>query len=163
MKKVINGIRDFLYNLTDYGLILSVVFVMAFILIWRFDILFNRDIDKKPIPSNVDIAIVDPPKIKDPYDITSENPSDPLNPIETNTPNSNNGQSDIVATINIPEGTFPSKIGDLLLNSNLINDKNTFLNRSVEMGLDTKLQSGVFEIAIGTDIDDIIKIIAKAK
>lgn len=167
MKKIFNAIRDFLYNLTDYGLIISVVFIMSFVLIWRFDILFNRNIDKQAIANSIEIAQIDIAKEQaQKNDLVNPIISNENNNMTSDNPTSNiptDEQNDIVATIDIPEGTFPSKIGDLLLNSNLIEDKNSFLNRSVEMGLDTKLQSGIFEIAVGTNMDDIIKIIAKAK
>lgn len=165
MKKIINAIRDFLYILTDYGLIITVAVIMVAVLGWRFNILFNRNIEKETlavIPNDVQVEVPitndqtgndkneDVPK----EDQNEEIPNEPINPTPT--------ESDVVATVVIPEGSFPSKIGDILINSNLIVDKNEFLNRSVEMGLDTKLQSGSFEISIGTNLDDIIKIIAKA-
>lgn len=165
MKKIINAIRDFLYILTDYGLIITVAVIMVAVLGWRFNILFNRNIEKETlaiIPNDVQVEVPitndqagndkneDVPKEEQ----NEEIPNEPINPTPT--------ESDVVATVVIPEGSFPSKIGDILINSNLIVDKNEFLNRSVEMGLDTKLQSGSFEISIGTNLDDIIKIIAKA-
>ncbi len=161
MKKLLNAIRDFLYNITDYGLIITVIVVMALILGWRFDILFNRGIEKE--------AIANLPEIIQNQNNTGteNNPSLPENPVdlveneevpqEQTTP-----QNGLIATINIPAGSFPSSIGEILLDSNLITDKNKFLNRSVELGLDTKLRSGTYDIEIGTPLDDIIKTIANA-
>jgi len=162
MKKIINAIRDFIYTITDYGLIITVVVIMVAVLAWRFDILFNRDIEKEAIPSIPNPNQTEEPVTNNPSDNegntdvpdTTEEPDD-----STETPSN---QGDLIATVEIPVGTFPSKIGDILVNSNLIKDKNEFLNRSVEMGLDTKLQSGTFEISVGTDLDEIIKIIAKS-
>ncbi|MDF2677907.1 MAG: hypothetical protein K0Q97_2241, partial [Bacillota bacterium] len=51
MKKIINAIKDFLYNITDYGLIITVVVIMIAVLAWRFDILFNKGIEKEAIAS----------------------------------------------------------------------------------------------------------------
>lgn len=163
MKKIINAIRDFLYNITDYGLIITVILVMVVILGWRFNILFNRGIEKDVIaelPEIVDNENKNP-EIPDPT-------TDPENPGQTeedpkDNPSENQGGNGVIATINIPEGSFPSKIGDILLNSNLIDDTDKFLSRSVELGLDTRLRSGTFEIEIGTSLDDIIKIIANAQ
>ena len=47
MKRIINAIRDFIYNITDYGLIITVIVVMTVILVWRFDLLFSRGIEKE--------------------------------------------------------------------------------------------------------------------
>lgn len=163
MRKLINAIRDFIYTITDYGLIITVVVIMVAVLAWRFDILFNRDIEKEAIASIPEKNQTEEPVTNNPSDDEGDidNPDasdeDPDDSIETPT-----NQSDLIATVQIPVGSFPSKIGDILINSNLIADKNEFLNRSVEMGLDTKLQSGTFEISVGTALDDIIKIIAKS-
>ncbi len=166
MKKIINAIRDLLYNITDYGLIITVIVVMALILGWRFDILFNRGIDK-PI-------IAELPEMPEPIENNEPEDSEPINSEEPGQ-NEENPENQVptepevpqgtglIATVDIPEGSYPSGIGDLLINSNLINDKQEFLDRSVELGLDTRLRSGIFEIEVGTSLDDIIKIIANAK
>lgn len=164
MKKIIDAIRDFLYNITDYGLIITVVVVMVVILGWRFDILFSRGIDKEVIDELP--AMIEPddndsnPEPSDPTGSEDPNPTD--EPDEPSEPGGNEGAS-VIATINIPEGSFPSNIADILLNSNLIDDKDTFLNRSVELGLDTRLRSGTFEIEVGTPLDNVIKILANAQ
>ncbi|HAQ41061.1 MAG TPA: hypothetical protein DCM73_09645 [Clostridiales bacterium] len=166
MKKIINAIRDFLYNITDYGLIITVVVVMALILVWRFDILFNKGIEKDVIEQLPEQAgtIGGDNDSESPEPNGSEDPGQTENPEKKPEESSGNGEkSGLIATINIPEGSLPSKIGDILLNSNLIKDKEEFLNRSVELGLDTKLRSGKFEIEVGTSLDDIIKTIANAK
>lgn len=179
MKKIINAIRDFIYNITDYGLIIAVVVIMVSVLVWRFDILFSRNIEKEVIAVNPGTDNVDSKtangsdKDKDNPTNIAEKPGDEKNDTTgkdatnsgtstNNSGSSSNGISNVIATIEIPQGSFPTKIGEILVNSNVIEDKNAFLNRSVEMGLDTKLQSGTFEIALGTSLDEVIKIIAKA-
>ena len=145
LKKIINAIRDFIYNITDYGLIIVVVAVMTVILAWRFDLLFSRGIDKEMIS---DLPIVNEPAEEEPEPVEEE----PVEEIP----------SGIIATITIPQGSYPSKIGEILLNNNLIESKEEFLTRCVELNLDTRLQSGTFDIELGTPLDDIIKIIANA-
>ena len=162
MKKIINAIRDFIYNITDYGLIISVVVIMVAVLAWRFDILFNINIEKEAIASVPNSSQVEPEVPANSGQSGDNQGGVAENPVEAPSEPAGGGQSDIIATIEIPQGTFPSKIGDILENSNLIENKNEFLNRSIEMGLDTKLQSGTFDIAVGTSLDEVIKIIAKA-
>lgn len=142
---MINAIRDFIYNITDYGLIITVVAIMVVILVWRFDVLFSRGINKDVIP---DIPIVSKP-VEEPEEPVKEVPIEEL-------------PSGLIATISIPQGSYPSKIAEILLSNNLINDKDAFLTRCVELNLDTRLQSGTFDIEVGTPLDDVIKIIAKA-
>lgn len=145
MKKIINAIRDFIYNITDYGLIITVIVVMAIILSWRFDLLFSRGIDKEIIN---DFPIVNEPVAEDPEPVEEE-------PVDENPTN-------LIANIIIPEGSYPSQIGEILLNNNLIESTEEFLTRCVELNLDTRLQSGTFDIEVGTSLDDVIKIIANA-
>lgn len=166
MKKIIDAIRDFLYNITDYGLIITVILVMAVILGWRFEILFNRGIEKEVIDNLPEVVVGKDDD--DPVNPVPSNPDDSKEPGQNDdtdepaNPSDNEVGSGLIATINIPEGSFPSSIGDILLNSNLIDDKNAFLDRSVELGLDTRLRSGTFEIEVGTSLDNVIKIIANA-
>lgn len=148
MKRIINAIRDFIYNITDYGLIITVIVIMVVILAWRFDLLFSRGINKEIIE---DFPISS--EVPDKEDPESE-PGEEVPEEETPT--------GLIATISIPQGSFPSQIGEVLLNNNLIDSKEEFLTRCVELNLDTRLQSGTFDIKVGTPLDDIIKIIANA-
>lgn len=104
----------------------------------------------------------------------SNNESNPSNNDQSNQENNSDNDKDetdkdettnvAVGTeikFTIPAGSFPSKIADVLLANGLIEDKQVFLTRSVELGLDTKLKSGDFTIKAGTSLDEIIKIIAK--
>lgn len=170
MKKIISALRDFLYNITDYGLIISVVVIMAVILGWRFEILFNRGIDKEVIDDLP--AVTEPVDVNEPENSNPENPDEPGSsetPDNSEEPGTtpetpeNPGGTGLIATVTIPEGSFPSSIADILLNSNLIKDKQEFLNRSMELGLDTKLRSGTFEIEVGTSLDNVIKKIANVQ
>lgn len=162
MKKIINAIRDFLYNITDYGLIITVLVIMVVILGWRFDILFNRGIEK-PVIAELPEMVIPDDIVNEPGDTDPDNPDEQGQTEIDKEPSDNEVGSGLIATINIPDGSFPSKIGDILINSNLIDDKDEFLNRSVALGLDTKLRSGTFEIEVGTSLDNIIKIIANVQ
>ena len=151
MKKIINAIRDFIYSITDYGLIVTVIVVMAVILVWRFHLFFSKGINKDRIEDLPLISEV--PVEKDPEE--EEDPTKEEVP-EVEIP------SGLMATVSIPQGSFPSQIGEILLNNNLIESKEEFLTRCVELDLDTRLQSGTFDIEVGTPLDDIIKILANA-
>lgn len=152
MKKIIDAIKDFLYNITDYGLIIAVVAIMVAVLSWRFNILFDRsvDIDKE--------AIASLPESTEGTDASGSENSDDSNKEVSDSDNEQ--ESGLIATVTIPDGSLPTKIADILLNSNLIKDKDKFLSRAVELDIDTKLQSGTYEIKVGTPLDDIIKTIA---
>ena len=167
MRKIINAIRDFIYNITDYGLILTVVAIMVVILGWRFNILMNKGIEKDIKDNLPPIVSNEPNEPNNPENPPQEEnpPTDPDSevPPQDPEPTTPDKPSGLIATINIPEGSFPSKIGDILLASNLIDNKDDFLDRSIELGLDTRMRSGTFDIEVGTSLDNIIKIIANAR
>jgi hypothetical protein len=152
MRKIINAIRDFLYNITDYGLIITVAVVMTVILVWRFDLLFSKGIDKEIIK---DLPIVTEPEVNEPV---AEAPD----PVDEEPEPGDEIPAGLIASISIPQGSYPSQIAEILLNNNLIESKDEFLTRCVELDLDTRLQSGTFDIGVGTPLDDVIKIIANA-
>ena len=152
MRKIINAIRDFIYNITDYGLIITVAVVMTVILVWRFDLLFSKGIDKEIIK---DLPIVTEPEVNEPV---AEAPD----PVDEEPEPGDEIPAGLIASISIPQGSYPSQIAEILLNNNLIESKDEFLTRCVELDLDTRLQSGTFDIEVGTSLDDVIKIIANA-
>lgn len=190
MKKIINWFKDLIYNFTDYAIILCVIAGVAAILIWRFNVLFNLKIDKdtiKPVTPPIEISDndnddknIDDDENKDNTDdntdvsgnnTDSNTSGNNQNNQTDNTDNNkddetnNNDSTDVATgteiTFNIPAGTFPSKIADILLANGLIDDKQVFLTRCVELKLDTKLKPGDFTIKKGTSLDEIIKTIAK--
>lgn len=100
-------------------------------------------------------------------DSTSDDDED--NPNDSNSSNSSeesdSGNQDVSVNIDvkftIPTGTFPSQIADILIENRLIDDKQKFLSRCVELGLDTKLKAGDFTINTSSSLDDIIYRLAK--
>jgi hypothetical protein len=147
LKRLINAIRDFFYETTDYAIILIVVAVIGIILIWRFNILFNFDVSKNPMQSEVQ-----PPQTTIQQSTEDEENNTPSLPAETEA---------YLVRITIPSGSAASDIAEILLNKNLIDSSSDFISRSIALGLDTKLKSGDFEIESDTPLDEIIKIISK--
>ena len=186
MKAIINWFKDLIYNFTDYAIILCVVVGVAAILFWRFNVLFDLKIDKdtiKPVTTPIDISDNEDDDTNNNNDENNEDNStdvsdntdsntsdnnqtdntDSNNDDETNSNHTTDVSTGTEITFNIPDGSFPSKIAEILLNKGLIEDKQVFLTRCVELKLDTKLKPGDFTIKKGTSLDEIIKIIAKQK
>ncbi|MEA4849770.1 MAG: hypothetical protein VB106_21270 [Clostridiaceae bacterium] len=63
-------------------------------------------------------------------------------------------------TINIESGMSSEDVTGLLNEKGLIKDKAAFLKRLGELGMEKKLKVGSFKISIGSDYDQIIKILA---
>lgn len=65
--------------------------------------------------------------------------------------------------VNIPAKSLPGEIGKILEQQGIVSSAKDFINKCVELKLDTKLKSGKFTINKGASLDDIVKIIAQIK
>ena len=65
--------------------------------------------------------------------------------------------------VNIPAKSLPGEIGKILEQQGVVSSATDFVNKCVELKLDTKLKSGKFTINKGASLDDIVKIIAQIK
>ena len=156
-KRLVNAVKDFFYEVTDHTLILIVIAFIGVILIWRFNILFDFSINKSEIQGDEL-----PPVEKESETETGENTPSDNNPgisDENNTEHDEKTPGEI-HTVIIPSGSTAADIASVLYSKGLINGTGEFLNRSVEMKLDTKLKSGTFNIPSDAELDQIIKIIS---
>ncbi|WIV13855.1 hypothetical protein [Proteiniborus sp. MB09-C3] len=187
MKNFVEKMKDFLYDATDYVLILVIIVGVVAVIGWRLDILFAKDMDKSvadhdkaPItdaPSNNDNNHNDDENAakNDTDDNDSEDSVDNSSEAKDNQESNNNGSesdnkdentdaetnTDEIITFKIPSGSFPPAIANILLEKGLIDNKMDFLIKSQELKLDTKLKSGEFNIKKGTSLEEIIRILAK--
>jgi len=191
MKNFIEKIKDFLYDATDYVLILVIVVGVVAVIGWRLDILFakdmdipseenkvvitNQDSDKKdenkgmekdtaatnPDESNKNENSIDD-KSQNQQDTTSTESNDNSNNKTTNE-NVKDTQADAeeLITVKIPSGSLPPTIANILLEKGLIENKMEFLIKAQELKLDTKLKSGEFKIKKGIELEELIKLLAK--
>ncbi|MCT4633243.1 MAG: endolytic transglycosylase MltG [Firmicutes bacterium] len=68
--------------------------------------------------------------------------------------------ADTTVTIKVPQGSSAYGIGKILRSNGLIKNEKDFYNRSIEMKLDSKLQSGTFKLKTSMSLDDIIRKLA---
>lgn len=185
MKNFVEKIKDFLYDATDYLLILVIIVGVAVVIGWRLDILFAKDMDnldtaneKPPITDIVEKENNDDKENISDDDIENNNTDVDTDSGHNDTEqidNNNDNNEDIdaepntdtepkekeIVTVKVPSGSLPPTIANLLLEKGLIDNKMDFLIRSQELGLDTKLKSGEFNIEKGIALDELIKILAK--
>lgn len=182
MKKIIEGIKDFLYDSIDYIIMIGIVGIVAIIIGWRLDLLFAKEAAKLPPKDNI---IVENPRtdtrdddivsneddnnsdIENSDENIDENTNENLdensndnNPIIDEGTEENIPESTVVKIV-IPAGSLPSRIGSILEENNLISSRAEFVQKSQELKLDTKLKSGTFEINSNSSLEEIIRIIAK--
>lgn len=65
--------------------------------------------------------------------------------------------------VNIPAKSLPGEIGKILEQQGVVSSATDFVNKCVELKLDTKLKSGKFTFNKGASLDDVVKIIAQVK
>lgn len=63
----------------------------------------------------------------------------------------------------IPAKSLPGEIGKILEQQGIISSGKDFVNKCVELKLDTKLKSGKFTIKKGASMEEIVKTIAQVK
>ena len=69
--------------------------------------------------------------------------------------------SDTIVKISIPAGSLPSKIGSILEDNGLVEDKNVFVQKAIDLNLETKLKYGDFEISKDSSMEEILEILTK--
>ncbi len=169
MNNFFERLKDILYDSIDYIIMLAIIVGVVFVIGWRLDVLFAKDnLDNEP----KDQIIVETPKdpIEEPKedDILEENldTEGEILDNEEDKPEDNlekapKEEEITIVTINIPEGSLPSKIGSILESNGLVSSKNDFVIKAQEMNLDRSLRSGKYEIKKNSSLEEIVKIIAR--
>ena len=172
MKKFVEGVKDFFYDAIDYILIVFIIIAVIGVIGWRLDILFAKSPINNIKESNNIISDTNNPQDNN----NNTNEEEPENetideqkkPENEDNKNNENAQPDStpeetpeeIINIVIPKGSLATNIAKILFDKGLINDKNQFLIKAQELGLDTKLKSGTFQIKSNSSLETIIKIIA---
>ena len=169
MNNFFERLKDILYDSIDYIIMLAIIVGVVFVIGWRLDVLFAKDnLDNEP----KDQIIVETPKdpIEEPKedDILEENldtegeiVDNEENKPEDNLEKAPKEEEIAIVTINIPEGSLPSKFGSILESNGLVSSKNDFVIKAQEMNLDRSLRSGKYEIKKNSSLEEIVKIIAR--
>lgn len=184
VKRLLEGIKDFIYDSIDYIVMIAIVVAVVFVIGWRLDVLFAKDTYDMPNPpttvvdndlnddlDKIDENEDDDDNVIDESDELADNNSDPNSTDNEEAPDQGTDivdnpeqptvSSPITVTINIPDGTLPSGIGAILESNGLVESKNDFVIKAQDMGLDRRLRSGTFKIQDNSSLEEIIKIIAR--
>lgn len=177
MNKIVEKIKDILYDSLDYVIMLSIVVIVVAIIGWRLDILFAKDVSETG--GKKEVVVVGPEKEihneEEPFENEDENENSDENDESSNeeTPNNTPNEEpdetsvDVPASkgepikITIPAGSLPGKIGSILADNGLIDSSKDFIAKAVELKLDTKLKSGNYSIPSGSSYEEILNILTK--
>lgn len=162
MKKILEKIKDIMYDSFDYVIMLVIVVVVVAIIGWRLDVLFTKDVDtgssgvKIEGVHNEDNKPGDDEDDKEPKVPEANETGTEVPPVVEAPPVVPTGQK---VKVTIPAGSLPGKIGSILADSGVISSSRDFIDKAVELKLDTKLKSGTFYIPQGSTNEEIIRII----
>lgn len=182
MKKIIEWIKDILYDSIDYIIMIAIIGAVALIIGWRLDLLFAKEAANVPVNEDLvaenpkddnrdnidnsnsdsednDNDIIDIPDLDDNIDESSNENSQITDDNDDNIDDNSTGV--ITVKVVIPPGSLPSKIASILEEHNLISSRAEFIQKTQELKLDTKLKSGTFEIKSNSSLEEIIRAIAK--
>ena len=167
MNKIIEKIKDIVYDSFDYIVMFCIVVLVVSIIGWRLDVLFAKEVDKDTVENPV-VIDVDRPRQDD--EDNEQKPTEGSGEEPSENPNEQPGEPPVLQTpttereivkITIPAGSLPGKIGLILQENGLIDSSKSFIAKAVEMKLDTRLKSGTFDIAKGRSYEEILKMISK--
>ena len=178
MNKIMEKIKDILYDSLDYVIMLAIVVIVVAIIGWRLDILFAKDVSETG--GKNEVVVVGPekeihneeePVENEDEDENSEEENDDSSNEETpnNTPKKEPDETTVEVPasngepikITIPAGSLPGKIGSILADHGLIDSSKDFIAKAVELKLDTKLKSGNYSIPSGSSYEEILNILTK--
>ncbi|NLY67393.1 MAG: endolytic transglycosylase MltG [Tissierellia bacterium] len=151
MKNIMDKIKDILYDGTEYILMIAIIAVVVLVINWRLEGLFAMDIES----SNVQVEVGNESVVNEFSDYVDDKEE-----VEEKEENENSEEAEIV-NIEIPSGTLPGEIGNILASNYLIDSKDEFINKVIEMGVETKLKSGSFKIVKGSSLEEIINTLTK--
>lgn len=150
--------KDFLYSFMDYFFIIIIVILVAGVIAWRLNLLFNKNYAKKGEDIVVEDNIDEDDNIKEDEAINTEDGNDD----EVKPEDENVTSEDIkTITIEIPKGAVSTTIGDILAEQGLVHDSKSFVDKATELGKETKLKSGTYEIPNNLSLEGVIEILTK--
>lgn len=167
MKDFIEKLKDIIYDGIDYIIMALVIAAVVLVINWRLGGLFAKD--ATDIIADNTHEIIEENNDNDDIDESSTNgeqvlekDSETAQDEETDEDQKDDiNKEEEVIHINIPPGSLPAKIGDILVESGLIQDRNEFVNKVVELRMETRLKSGEYEIAKNSSLEEIIQVLTK--
>lgn len=159
MKKFNEGLKDFLYDATDYILMGVIIVAVIGIIGWRLDVLFEND-GMKGAPIGKKIESSKDKQVASRNNAGSKKAKD-KNTKTTKKEDKDNSEKEEIVKVSIPKGSVTDNIAEILKSEDLIDDEGEFKKKVKEMQLETALKYGEFEISKSSSTEDILKQLSK--
>lgn len=154
MKGFFDRIKDILYDGTEYILMIAIIAVVALVINWRLGGLFAENVNNTDKPLSTDNTSI----VEEYNEFIEDNEEN--SEVEESEDIDENTEAEIIEII-IPSGSVANEIGNMLVSKGLIEDSSEFVNKVIEMSVETKLKSGTFQITTGSSLEEIINILTK--
>lgn len=151
MKNFFEKLFDLIYDYIDYIIMLAIIIIVVAIIGWRLDLIFTDDGTsvEPPIEEEIEEKNDEDDQVDEEETEAPEDPED----FESET------EVGVEVEIQIPSGTMPPGIGNILVENNLIDDSGEFLNAIQEQNLETGLKAGIYIIPSGSSLNEILEIL----
>lgn len=156
-------LKDMIYDNTDLILSLLVVVVIVFIIGTNFTF-FDQNLSSFVGTSDNGNSSENQSLTGENQDETEENTSVNNSGENEQTEDSNDSshEEDETVTIQIPQGTTASQIGDILQSKGLVDSSTVFVEATENLNVSHRLRPGTFEIPTDTSIREIIQILIQS-
>ncbi|MDO4754342.1 MAG: hypothetical protein Q4A41_04995 [Bacillota bacterium] len=148
-------IKDILFDIRDFIIVIAIISVLVFSVTWKIGETLDVDIDNKVV---VNIESTVPPTQPTTVPPTTPVPTGTTE-VSTTTTTTTTTKSSVIR-FQVREGEFGQDIAANLLSLGLIESTDAFLVKAHEMGVDTSLRTGVYELRTDDDLETILKLLS---
>lgn len=145
-------IRDIFFDIRDFIIVIAIISVLVFSVTWKIGETLDVDIDSKVV---VNIETTVPPTETTPTLPVTTEPTTTTTATTTTTTTKNT-----VVRFQVREGEYSQDIANNLFDLGLIESTEAFLVKAHEMGVDTSLMTGVYELRTDDTLETIIKLLS---
>lgn len=146
-------IRDILFDIRDFIIVIAIISVLVFSVTWKIGETLDVDIDSKVV---VNIETTAPPTETTPTLPVTTEPTTAATTTTTTTTTTRN----TIVRFQVREGEYSQDIANNLFDLGLIESTEAFLIKAHEMGVDTSLMTGVYELRTDDTLETIIKLLS---
>lgn len=146
-------IKDIIFDIRDFVIVIAIISVLVFSVTWKIGETLNVDIDSKVV---VNIESTTPPAAETTPTLPPTTASTTVTTATTTAPTTKSK----TVKFQIREGEYSQDIANHLYELGLIESVDAFLVKAHEMGVDTSLRTGVYELKTDDDLETMIRLLS---
>lgn len=144
-------IRDFFFDIRDIIIVIAIISILTFSVTWKIGDTMDLDIESQ--------VVIGGPEEQTTTPAVTTAPPTTMPTTEPTTTTTTTTKPEIVV-FHVREGEYGQDIAQNLLSEGLIGSVDEFLVKAHEMGVDTSLRTGVYELKRTDDLETIIRLLS---